>query len=86
MAQEQLITLQVGTYAGYVGAHFWNLQDEAAGAAADDGGGWEGGGGAPGAPRDDDVDPGFLYCEHGRGEVGSLCRQRERGAPRHGAL
>ena len=29
----QVITLQVGAYANFTGAHFWNLQDEAAGLA-----------------------------------------------------
>ena len=29
----QLVTLQLGQFANYVGAHFWNTQDEAAGLA-----------------------------------------------------
>jgi len=33
MARREVITLQVGSFANYVGAHYWNLQDEAAGLA-----------------------------------------------------
>ena len=31
--KSQLVTLQLGDFANYVGAHFWNTQDEASGLA-----------------------------------------------------
>jgi len=36
MSRRQVITLQAGGFANYVGAHFWNAQDEAAGLAGGD--------------------------------------------------
>ena len=72
----QLLTLQLGTYANFVGAHFWNLQDEAAGVA------WAERSGEPTADGDGDAsagggedaqDAGVLYREDGRGKVRSSC-------------
>ena len=28
MTSKQIVTLQCGTYANYIGAHYWNLQEE----------------------------------------------------------
>ena len=40
MARPSVITLQFGGYANYIGAHFWNFQDELAGPAYTQADGW----------------------------------------------
>ena len=72
----QLLTLQLGTYANFVGAHFWNLQDEAAGVAWTERSGEppaDGDGDASAGGGEDAQDAGVLYREDGRGKVLFVC-------------
>ena len=70
----EVVTLQLGRFANYVGAHLWNLQDEAAGHAAAAGEGE--GGGQPGGEWGA-IDGGVTWdVSRGGGEGGATAAPR----------
>ncbi len=72
MSRRQVITLQAGGFANYVGAHFWNAQDEAAGLAE--------AGGEAGAAFSA-LDAGVLYRQAGGARVRACVQRSELTSP-----
>jgi Misato Segment II tubulin-like domain len=64
----EVITLQVGSLANFVGAHYWNFQDELWGYASDQ----------PGGALPDPYDPAVMFATADGGRTGARTIQQQK--------